>query len=57
MKSFIDKVREDIKNGTNHAAEDLIDQVAPTTPLPGGTRGGIFNDPTPQANSTMSALA
>lgn len=36
MKSFIDKVREDIKNGTNHAAEDLTDQVAPTTPLPGG---------------------
>lgn len=36
MESFIEKVREDIKNGTNNAADDLSDQVAGGTPLPGG---------------------
>ena len=37
MKSFIEKVREDIKNGTNNAADDLSNQVSGGVPLPGGT--------------------
>ena len=36
MKSFIEKVREDIKNGTNKAADDLSSQVSGGIPLPGG---------------------
>ena len=36
MKSFIEKVREDIKNGTNLAEKDLNDQLANGTPLPMG---------------------
>lgn len=36
MKSYIDKVREDIKNGTRNAKEDLTSQVAGGTPLPAG---------------------
>lgn len=37
MKSYIDKVRDDIKNGTRNAMEDLSKQVAGGTPLPAGS--------------------
>lgn len=37
MKSYIDKVRDDIKNGTRNAMEDLNKQVAGGTPLPAGS--------------------
>lgn len=34
MNSFIEKIREDIKNGTNHAATDLNDQLSRGIPVP-----------------------
>ena len=34
MRSYIEKIREDIKNGTRNAAEDFSSQVASGTPLP-----------------------
>lgn len=37
MKSYIDKVREDIKNGTRNAQEDLTNQVTGGASLPSGT--------------------
>lgn len=37
MKSYIEKVQEDIKNGTNNAKADLSGQVAGGSPLPAGT--------------------
>ena len=43
MKSYIDKVREDMKNGTRNAQADLTNQVAGGTPLPGGTGKPVKN--------------
>lgn len=37
MKSYIDKIREDIKNGTKNAVEDMQKQLANSSPLPSGT--------------------
>lgn len=37
MESFIKQVREDLKNHTNNAEEDLGSQLAGGAPLPGGT--------------------
>ena len=34
MKSFIEKVREDIKNGTSNAADDMKNQLSGASPLP-----------------------
>lgn len=37
MKSFINQIREDMKNDTSHAQEALRTQLAKGIPLPGGT--------------------
>lgn len=36
MKSFIEKMRDDIKNGTQNATKELSDQIANGIPLPSG---------------------
>ena len=40
MKSFIEKVREDIKNGTSNAADDMKNQLSGASPLPARSRRG-----------------
>ncbi|MBR2037016.1 MAG: nitric oxide reductase activation protein NorD [Lachnospiraceae bacterium] len=42
MKSFLEKVREDIKNGTNNAAADLENQLVTGIPIPqNATTSGV----------------
>lgn len=43
MKSYIEKVREDIKNGTSNADDDLASQIASGTPLPSRTGKSAAN--------------
>lgn len=41
MKSYLEKVKEDIKNGTNHAGEELTNQVASGSPMAVGSGAPI----------------
>lgn len=50
MKSFIEKVREDIKNGTNNAATDLANQLANGIPIPQNSATSGVNGKNTQHN-------
>ena len=47
MKSFIEQIREDLKNDTSQAREDLSTQLAKGIPLPNGTGRGSKADKDP----------